>query len=279
MNDAIANFAAGVIRQRMGVAVEAQIVQGQPPVLNITPLDAHPNDAFTIRFIPGWRTAEVDFIPGRFAAPLVAQMGKAASEGRSVLAAFASALQMRKAKLIFRVNGVDISPFNSEDWPLEWNRIELHARSTPQVIEPGDIAQMHQLVIDLVVPIFGIVTALIGVEEPEAPVMGETEGTPYQTLVTRYERKKVSREACIQLKGLRCAACGFDFADFYGQMGAGYIEIHHTTPVSQLGPDYRINVAMDLEPLCANCHAMVHRRTPPLAIQDLVALIADRNMV
>ena len=277
MNDAIVNFVAEAIHQRIGVPVHAQMNAGPPPTLDISPSDAHPNDAFSVRFSPGWRAAEAEFMPGRFAAPLIAQMGTAPPDAKSALAAFASALEKRKTRLTFRVNGRDVSPFQTEAWPDAWNRVELQARSAPQVIEKDDMAQMRQLIGELVVPVFGMVAALIGVEEPDVPVDGAAEGTPYQTLVTRYERKKVNREACIQLKGLLCAACGFDFTAFYGPLGAGYVEVHHTTPVSQLGPENRINVATDLEPLCANCHAMVHRQNPPFPVHDLADLIAGRR--
>ncbi len=277
MNEAIVSFVVEAIHQRIGVPVQAQINPGPPPMLDISPSDAHPNDAFSIRFSPGWRAAEAEFVPGRFAAPLIAQMGTAQADSRSALAAFATALGIRKTRLTFRVNGRDVSPFQTEDWPDTWNRVELHARSAPQVIEQDDLAQMRQLIGELVVPVFGMVAALIGVEEPDVPVEGATEGTPYQSLVTRYERKKVNREACIQLKGLFCAACGFDFSAFYGPLGAGYVEVHHTTPVSQLGPEYRINVATDLEPLCANCHAIVHRQDPPIPVHQIAELVAGRR--
>ncbi len=269
MNEAIVSFVVEAIHQRIGVPVQAQINPGPPPMLDISPSDAHPNDAFSIRFSPGWRAAEAEFVPGRFAAPLIAQMGTAQADSRSALAAFATALGIRKTRLTFRVNGRDVSPFQTEDWPDTWNRVELHARSAPQVIEQDDLAQMRQLI--------GELAALIGVEEPDVPVEGATEGTPYQSLVTRYERKKVNREACIQLKGLFCAACGFDFSAFYGPLGAGYVEVHHTTPVSQLGPEYRINVATDLEPLCANCHAIVHRQDPPIPVHQIAELVAGRR--
>jgi 5-methylcytosine-specific restriction enzyme A len=277
MNKAVIHFAVDSIHQRIGVPVEAKLNPGESTSLDLLPSNVHPHDTFVVRFSPGWRTAVAEFIPGKFAAPLIAQMGEAGSDSRSALIAFASALDRRKTRLIFRVNGVDISPFETTDWPGNWNRVELQARSAPQVIEVDDIAQMRQLIIELVVPVFGMVASLIGVEEAETPIEGELEGTPIQTLVTRYERKKVNREACIQLKGMRCKACGFDFAAFYGSLGAGYVEVHHTTPLSQLGSDYRINVSTDLEPLCANCHAMVHRENPPIPVAKLAELIATRQ--
>jgi len=277
MNQALVQFAVDAVSSRLGLAVQGELKTGDDVTLELFPAEEHPNDSFIVRFSPGWRTAEADFIPGTFSAPLITQMGLAGGENRSAFVAFASALDLRKTRILFRVNGMDVSPVDAGSWPSDWKRLEIKAHSAPQVINPADIAQMRQLILDLVIPIFGMLIALIGVEEEEIPTEGEVEGRPIQTLITRYERKRVNREACIQLKGLRCAACGFEFADFYGPLGAGYIEVHHTIPISKLGPGYQINVSTDLEPLCSNCHAMVHKEDPPLSISRLRELIRSRH--
>lgn len=274
MKEIVVKFAVDILLQRIGVHVKAHNILGESPCIELFPADVDPHDSFSVRFTPGWRSAEAEFVPGKFAAPLIEQMGAADSENKSTFIAFACALKSRNTRLIFRVNGVDISPLDSSNWPSKWNKIELVVRSSPQVIECDDIAQMRQLIIELVVPVFGMIAALIGVEEAETPINIGLEGTPFQSFVTYYEHKKVNREACIQLKGLRCVACGFDFSIFYGQIGFGYIEVHHVVPVSKLGADYRIDVSSDLEPLCANCHAMVHRENPPIPASRLAEMIA-----
>jgi 5-methylcytosine-specific restriction protein A len=71
---------------------------------------------------------------------------------------------------------------------------------------------------------------------------------------------------------LVCQICGFDFKDRYGQLGDGYIECHHTVPISHLNPGTKTKVA-DLALLCSNCHRMVHRRRPWLTIRDLLNLL------
>jgi 5-methylcytosine-specific restriction protein A len=73
---------------------------------------------------------------------------------------------------------------------------------------------------------------------------------------------------------LACAACNFSFAARYGQLGEGYIECHHTVPISKLSPGAKTKVK-DLIPLCANCHRMVHRRRPWLAPSDLKTLLRE----
>ena len=278
MNKAITEFAADTISSHIGLPVQPDLdPPGSAQGFSLTPSDVHPNDTFAIHFRPGWRKAEAEFVPGMFAAPLIRQMGNAPDEGKSAFVAFASALDKRKVELTFRVNGYDVSPFDTSVWPQSWNELQLQARSALQVINTNDFAQMEQLLLDLVIPLFGMVTSLVGLQEKEPASLGESEGSPYESTSTRYERKRINREACIQLKGTRCAACGLKFSEFYGPIGNDYIEIHHTTPISHLGPNYHINIATDLEPLCANCHAMVHRSDPPIPVPELARIIAIRR--
>lgn len=59
---------------------------------------------------------------------------------------------------------------------------------------------------------------------------------------------------------LRCEVCDFDFAHTYGDLGDGYIEVHHVTPLYISGTrETRLD---DLACLCANCHRMCHRSRP-----------------
>ena len=75
---------------------------------------------------------------------------------------------------------------------------------------------------------------------------------------------------------LRCRVCEFDFAASYGRIGEGYIEAHHTVPISALNPN-RSSRLRDVALVCANCHRMLHRRRPWLGIGDLQALLIERN--
>ncbi|MFE0454871.1 HNH endonuclease [Streptomyces sp. NPDC058914] len=59
---------------------------------------------------------------------------------------------------------------------------------------------------------------------------------------------------------LRCEVCDFDFARTYGDLGEGYIEVHHITPLHFSGT--RETTLDDLACVCANCHRMCHRCRP-----------------
>ncbi|MGP4905368.1 HNH endonuclease [Psychrobacter faecalis] len=77
------------------------------------------------------------------------------------------------------------------------------------------------------------------------------------------------------MHGNSCAACGFNFGNFYGEYAEGFIHIHHIVPVSELETPKEIDPETDLIPLCANCHSVVHRKKDKtLSIPEIKNLIA-----
>ena len=99
------------------------------------------------------------------------------------------------------------------------------------------------------------------------------EGTQKTVLVNAYERNPQARAACIAHFGLHCAVCDTLLEERYGAIAAGFIHVHHVKPLSKVTPGYRVNPKKDLRPVCPNCHAVIHRRVPPLSIKDARHLI------
>lgn len=96
--------------------------------------------------------------------------------------------------------------------------------------------------------------------EPTQPVPGTCPaGAVVHLPVNRYERDPEARRACIAHRGSTCAVCGFSFEVAYGEIGYGFIEVHHVVPPARLGAGYELDPLTDLIPLYANCHAMAHR--------------------
>ena len=75
---------------------------------------------------------------------------------------------------------------------------------------------------------------------------------------------------------LFCHACGFDFGKVYGRFGEGFIEAHHSIPVSQL-IDNSVSRVEDIALVCSNCHRILHRRRPWLEIEQLKELLSRQN--
>ncbi|MBV6577806.1 HNH endonuclease, partial [Acinetobacter baumannii] len=95
---------------------------------------------------------------------------------------------------------------------------------------------------------------------------------------TKYERDQKLRKQAILIHGYTCVACGFNFEEFYGDYAKGFIHIHHIEPLFSVGEKV-VNPETDLVPLCANCHAVIHRkRDKTLTVDDLQKMI-KRNVV
>lgn len=83
---------------------------------------------------------------------------------------------------------------------------------------------------------------------------------------------KLAKARARQKGELHCCVCGFDFEAVYGLLGEGYIECHHTKPISEYEKAEKTQVD-DLALVCSNCHRMLHRHVPLLLPEELRALI------
>ena len=100
-----------------------------------------------------------------------------------------------------------------------------------------------------------------------------TEGLKRTVAVNKYERNAKARHRCIAHWKAVCAVCNFDFEEKYGSLGKGYIHVHHLVPLSDIGRTYKIDPITDLIPVCPNCHSMLHKKNPPLKIDELKEII------
>lgn len=106
------------------------------------------------------------------------------------------------------------------------------------------------------------------------------EGSKTSYFGTRYERQKDLRLKAIAIHGLDCKACGFDFEKAYGEYAKGFIHVHHVVPISAYGGKKSVNPETDLVTLCANCHAVVHRKQDvTLSIEQLKEMLKRQQMI
>jgi hypothetical protein len=104
-------------------------------------------------------------------------------------------------------------------------------------------------------------------------VVPDSEGRKRLALHATYERSQKNRRLAIDKHGTTCTVCRFNFDKTYGEDYAkGYIQIHHIKPLSEY--EGEVDPETDLLPLCANCHAMAHRRRATVtSIEELKELI------
>jgi len=262
------------LTERFGLDVVTkaeQIAEGLKII--IRPRDIEYTISFQVEIILGWRTISAIFKPGNFAVSLVKNMKSATMEQKAAFAVFAGSLKSKGAKVLLTMDGNEVDPLNPEIWPSEWSVIKITMKKTGIIIE-SDSSYDFRATFPWATGFFGMSLALLPLEQIREEIsIGEVEGASYYSLVKHYERSRINRAACIEIKGADCAACGFNFGAIFGSLGEGYIHIHHIVPVSQLGPNYVINPGTDLIPLCPNCHAMIHRRNPPLTLSEIFDII------
>ena len=112
---------------------------------------------------------------------------------------------------------------------------------------------------------------------PEGALLGAMEGNRLTSVTNRYERNPALRATCIDHYGVTCQVCGFDFESAYGKLGKDYCQVHHITPLSEIAENHYVDALRDLIPLCANCHAMIHRGEKMLLPDQLKAIVTKKK--
>jgi hypothetical protein len=89
--------------------------------------------------------------------------------------------------------------------------------------------------------------------------------------------RQAKRLALNKYGRLICECCGMEFQKIYGEVGVGFIEAHHTKPISSLHKDGEETHLEDLALVCSNCHRMLHRRRPWLERHELKQLMDESH--
>ena len=120
---------------------------------------------------------------------------------------------------------------------------------------------------------------LLGSSLPEEVGQPEKyiEGASRTVAINAYERSTKARAACIQHYGAVCIVCAFDFSSVYGEIGRGFIHVHHVVPLAQIKKEYELNPIRDLRPVCPNCHAIIHSTQPALTVEELKRHLARKD--
>ena len=119
-----------------------------------------------------------------------------------------------------------------------------------------------------------------GSDRSWADDMAAEEGSVHLATHLRRERSRAlveaKKSATLKATGrLCCEACGFDFAQVYGELGEGFCEVHHVVPLADLSESVITNLD-DLAVLCSNCHRVIHRASPMVSVSQLAQLISQR---
>jgi hypothetical protein len=147
-------------------------------------------------------------------------------------------------------------PVFAEDWQLlvSWVAERLPDGKPPKrIVLPTDLVDL---------PI-----------EELHPSSAFPEGAIHKIYVNAYERNPTARRLCLKHYGMVCSLCGFRFAQFYGHIGEGFMEVHHIVALSDVGKKYKVDPIRDLRPVCSNCHSIIHRRRPAFTMDEVRAFL------
>ena len=102
------------------------------------------------------------------------------------------------------------------------------------------------------------------------------EGRMTEAKVLRRQRNCQARQQCLEASGYKCYICGFDFEKTYGEIGKGFLEVHHKRPISTYDEEHEIPQS-ELVALCSNCHSMVHRRKEAMDVDELKNIVQNKQ--
>lgn len=97
------------------------------------------------------------------------------------------------------------------------------------------------------------------------------EGRLTEAKVLRRQRNRLARQKCLEESEYTCYVCGFNFEKAYGEIGKGFLEVHHTKPLATYDDEHVIPQS-ELCALCSNCHSMVHRKREVFDVDELKRL-------
>lgn len=248
-------------------------------LIELTLVGHHPAETFKIRIAVGWRRIDISFHPGDFSSELLESMRASDGGGRLLFVAVLEKCVLDGATVDLTIDS-ERQDFHWDGiWNKPWRNFSLELRRGMLALNSGDDAADAQVIGIWANRLAAAVTALLPLEgseevQEQPDVVGYPEGAKIAVESNRYERDRRNRAAAIAIHGYRCMACQIDLSTVYGEPAMGFIEVHHVTPVSQLGDSYHVDPRSDLVPLCPNCHGIVHRRNPPFSVEEVRTMLA-----
>lgn len=176
-----------------------------------------------------------------------------------------------RTRLFWKADFANLIKCQLPDWYMYYQNKMETPEEPPQLRFKKNTVNDNTYFVDFINPTDISLDIEGEISEEEEPLL---EGAVKHYYGKKYERKPENRKRAIEIHGLKCAVCGFDFEKVYGERGKGFIEIHHTKPLSLLGNEQIVDPGTDLIPVCSNCHKMIHRRKDHvLSIEEIKKII------
>jgi 5-methylcytosine-specific restriction protein A len=236
----------------------------------------NPRQTFTFILSRSWRTTQIKLLPGPFAGQFVKYLCEQLLINHEKVLAQIHTYSAEFSDLRLEIDGIKISSGRqklSESPNLCFEGEVLTSESSLRLgLVNEKEARLIEFAITLLISVLPVVDNIFRNADE---VVGFPEGAITHVSVNKYERDPRNRRLAIQLHGNSCQACDFNFNLAYGELGENYIVVHHLVPLSAMGVGYVVDPLKDLATVCANCHAMLHAKDPPLTIDELRDRLAN----
>lgn len=102
------------------------------------------------------------------------------------------------------------------------------------------------------------------------------EGRKKEVRLLNRIRNRAARDECLRISEGKCYVCGFDFGETYGNIGKGFLEVHHKKPLNQYNDCHPITLDK-LCAVCSNCHRMIHRTKEPMDVEEFKLFVQNKK--
>ena len=99
------------------------------------------------------------------------------------------------------------------------------------------------------------------------------EGAVRDVRMQSYERSSAARLACLSHYGYDCFVCGINIRKIYRALPMELVHVHHEEPLSLGSGPRETDPVSQLKPVCPNCHAVIHSRTPAYSIDEVKRML------
>lgn len=257
-------YISKAVQNSTGIKVDANLQRlPDQDLIHVRPYGFNPNRGIRIESSLKWRTLRSTLVFEDYAQDVVDHI--LSNEERVDI--FKDIIESYRINRDKRVVDYEIGESHLINLSIEESPIDVRAKSAEEHISKQCIDILNAI----------LVFFELKEEDVSNIEQGLPEGAKTTVEVNKFERSRVNRSACINHYGPICQVCDFNFEKTYGEIGKGFIHVHHIVPVSKMGGEYVLNPIKDLIPLCPNCHAMVHKKEPPLTLDELKVNMRREN--
>jgi predicted HNH restriction endonuclease len=103
------------------------------------------------------------------------------------------------------------------------------------------------------------------------------EGRLVDVVMQRRERSGAARSACLAAYGFTCVVCQINLKSRYADLPVEVIHVHHEEALSASEGEQESDPVATMKPVCPNCHAVIHTRTPPYSVEEVRRMVSSET--